>query len=58
MRKILGAAFVSLDGVVQDPAWTFQFESTDRDQFKFDEPLDQALFSFDPPEGRRQWPRL
>ena len=29
--------FVSLDGVVEEPGWTFQFESEDRDQYKFDE---------------------
>ncbi len=37
MRKLVVSEFVSLDGVVQDPAWTFQFGSEDRDQFKFDE---------------------
>jgi dihydrofolate reductase len=37
VRKLVVSEFVSLDGVVQDPGWTFQFESADRDQFKFDE---------------------
>jgi dihydrofolate reductase len=29
--------FVSVDGVMEDPGWTFQFESEEKDQFKFDE---------------------
>jgi len=37
MRKLVVSEFVSLDGVVEDPRWTFQFSSEDRDQFKFDE---------------------
>ena len=37
MRKLIVSEFVSLDGVVESPAWTFQFESADRDQYKFDE---------------------
>jgi dihydrofolate reductase len=37
VRKLVVSEFVSLDGVVQDPAWTFQFGSEDRDQYKFDE---------------------
>lgn len=37
MRKVVVSEFVSLDGVMEDPMWTFQFESDDRNQFKFDE---------------------
>jgi len=37
MRKVVVSEFVSLDGVMEDPSWTFQFESEDRDQYKFDE---------------------
>ena len=37
MRRVIVSEFVSLDGVVEDPRWTFQFSSEDRDQFKFDE---------------------
>jgi len=37
VRKVVVSEFVSLDGVVEDPRWTFQFESEDRDQFKFEE---------------------
>ena len=37
MRKVVLSEFVSLDGVMEEPGWTFQFESEDRDQYKFDE---------------------
>lgn len=37
MRKIVVSEFVSLDGVMEDPRWTFRFPSDDRDKFKFDE---------------------
>jgi len=37
MRRIIVSEFISLDGVVEDPSWTFQFGSEDRDQFKFEE---------------------
>ncbi len=37
MRKVVVSEFVSLDGVMEDPMWTFQFESDDRNQFKFEE---------------------
>ncbi|HVD44378.1 MAG TPA: dihydrofolate reductase family protein [Rubrobacter sp.] len=37
MRKLVVSEFISLDGVVEGPSWTFQFESEDRDQYKFDE---------------------
>jgi hypothetical protein len=32
MRKLVVSEFVSLDGVVEEPSWTFQFDSEDRDQ--------------------------
>jgi dihydrofolate reductase len=37
MRNVVVSEFVSLDGVVEDPSWTFPFESEDKDQYKFDE---------------------
>jgi dihydrofolate reductase len=37
VRKVVASEFLSLDGVMGDPRWTFEFESEDRDQFKFDE---------------------
>ncbi len=37
MRKVVVSEFVSLDGVMEDPGWTFQFGSEDQEKFKFDE---------------------
>ena len=37
MRKIIASEFVSLDGVMEDPGWTFQFGSEEQEKFKFDE---------------------
>ena len=37
MRKVVVSEFVSLDGVVEDPSWTFRFSSEEQERFKFDE---------------------
>jgi dihydrofolate reductase len=37
MRKIIASEFVSLDCVMEDPGWTFQFGSEEQERFKFDE---------------------
>jgi len=37
MRKVVVSEFVSLDGVVEEPMWTFQFSGEEQDKFKFDE---------------------
>jgi dihydrofolate reductase len=37
MRKLVASEFVSLDGVMEDPRWTFQFGSEEQEEFKFDE---------------------
>jgi dihydrofolate reductase len=37
VRRVVVSEFISLDGVVEDPRWTFEFSGEDRDQFKFDE---------------------
>ena len=37
MRKVIVSEFVSLDGVMENPAWTFQFGSQEQEQYKFDE---------------------
>jgi dihydrofolate reductase len=29
--------FVTLDGVMEDPSWTFQFSSEEQEKFKFEE---------------------
>jgi dihydrofolate reductase len=37
MRRIVVSEFVSLDGVVEDPSWTFQFGGEEQQRFKYDE---------------------
>jgi len=37
LRKVVVSEFVSLDGVVEEPMWTFQFSGEEQDKFKFDE---------------------
>src|SRR5215204_4907067 len=37
MRKVIASEFVTLDGVMEDPTWTFQFSSEEQERFKFDE---------------------
>ena len=37
MRKVVVSEFVALDGVMENPVWTFQFESDDRNRYKFNE---------------------
>ena len=37
MRRVIVSEFVSVDGVIEDPSWTFQFSSEEQEQFKFDE---------------------
>lgn len=37
MRKVIVSEFVSLDGVMENPAWTFQFGSEEQEQYKFAE---------------------
>ena len=37
MRRVVVSEFVSLDSVVEDPQWTFQFGSEEQEEFKFDE---------------------
>jgi hypothetical protein len=34
MRKVIASEFVSLDGVLEDPSWTFQFGSEEQEKFK------------------------
>ena len=35
MRKVVVSEFVTLDGVMEDPSWTFQFSSEEQQKFKF-----------------------
>ena len=37
MRRVVVSEFVSLDCVMEDPGWTFQFSSEEQERFKFDE---------------------
>src|SRR5918911_5173239 len=37
VRKVVVSEFVSLDGVIEDPRWTFRFMSEERERFKFAE---------------------
>jgi dihydrofolate reductase len=37
VRKVIASEFVSLDGVIEDPSWTFQIPSEEQPKFKFDE---------------------
>ncbi len=37
MRKLVVTQYISLDGVMEDPQWTFQFSSEDKHKFKTDE---------------------
>lgn len=37
MRKVVVSEFVALDGVIENPSWTFQFTEEEQQKFKFDE---------------------
>jgi dihydrofolate reductase len=37
MREVVAAEFMSLDGVVENPAWTFRYWNDEIAMFKFDE---------------------
>jgi dihydrofolate reductase len=37
MRKVVASEFVALDGVMEEPSWTFQFTGEEQQKFKFDE---------------------
>ena len=41
LRKVIVSEFVSLDGVAENPAWTFQFGSEEQEQYKFEEKNDE-----------------
>lgn len=40
MRKVVVSMFVSLDGVIENPQWTFQFHCEEQDKFKFAEMME------------------
>ena len=37
MRKVIASEFVSLDGVIENPVWTFRFTGEEQQRFKFGE---------------------
>ena len=37
MRKVIASEFVALDGVIENPSWTFRFTGEEQQKFKFDE---------------------
>jgi len=61
MRKVIVSEFVTLDGVMEDPSWTFQFSSEEQQRFKFDELIagDVLLLGRVTYEGfAAAWPRM
>lgn len=61
MRRLVASEFVSLDGVMEDPSWTFQFGSEEQEQYKFDELFasDALLLGRVTYEGfASAWPRM
>jgi dihydrofolate reductase len=37
LRKVIASEFVSLDGVIENPVWTFRFTGEEQQRFKYDE---------------------
>ena len=37
MRKVIASEFVSLDGIIENPVWTFRFTGEEQQRFKYDE---------------------
>ncbi len=37
MRKVIVSEYVSLDGVIENPVWTFRFTGEEQQRFKYDE---------------------
>ena len=61
VRRIVVSEFVSLDGVIEDPRWTFRFMSDAREKFKLDElaASDALLLGRVTYEGfAAAWPRM
>ncbi len=56
MRKLVVSEFISLDGVVEDPRWTFGFTGEDRERFKFEElaASDALLLGREPTRASRR----
>jgi dihydrofolate reductase len=61
VRRLVASEFISLDGVMEDPSWTFQFGSEEQEQYKFDELFasDALLLGRVTYEGfASAWPRM
>src|SRR5215207_3215630 len=37
VRKVIVSEFVALDGVIENPSWTFRFTGEEQQKYKFDE---------------------
>ncbi len=61
MRKVIASEFVALDGVIENPSWTFRFTGKEQQKFKFDElsASDALLLGRGTYEGfAAAWPRM
>jgi dihydrofolate reductase len=61
VRRLVASEFISLDGVMEDPSWTFQFGSEEQEQYKFEELFasDALLLGRVTYEGfASAWPRM
>ena len=61
MRKVIASEFVALDGVIENPSWTFRFTGKEQQKFKFDElsASDALLLGRVTYEGfAAAWPRM
>jgi dihydrofolate reductase len=61
LRKVVVSEFVSLDGVMEDPRWTFRFRGEEGEAFKFEElsTSDALLLGRVTYEGfAAAWPRM
>jgi dihydrofolate reductase len=61
VRKVIASEFVALDGVIENPSWTFRFTGKEQQKFKFDElsASDALLLGRVTYEGfAAAWPRM
>jgi dihydrofolate reductase len=61
VRKVIASEFVALDGVIENPSWTFRFTGEEQQKFKFDElsASDALLLGRVTYEGfAAAWPRM
>jgi dihydrofolate reductase len=61
VRKVIASEFEALDGVIENPSWTFRFTGEEQQKFKFDElsASDALLLGRVTYEGfAAAWPRM